>query len=90
MTSDYDSTNLSPDALPDDIQVPVHFDLGAMTLPLKTLQAIQPGFIFELQADPSSPVVISVNGRNIGRGELVLVDGRLAIRFNEATHHESS
>ncbi|MCG8648358.1 MAG: FliM/FliN family flagellar motor switch protein [Pirellulales bacterium] len=69
--------------LVDQVEAPVHFSLGDLSVPLTQLQSAQPGFIFELDAPPTNPVAISVNGALIGRGEPVLVDGRLAIRLTE-------
>lgn len=73
----------------DQIDVPVHFSLGDMSMPLRQLQSIQSGFVFQLDALPTNPVTISVNGALIGRGEPVLVDGRLAIHLTNVIYHGS-
>lgn len=67
----------------DDIGVPIHFSLGDLSLPLGQFKSIQPGFVFELAAEPTNPVTITAGGATIGVGELVLVDGRLAIHLTE-------
>jgi flagellar motor switch/type III secretory pathway protein FliN len=71
----------------DDVEVPIQFGLGHLSLPLREFKTIQPGFVFQLDGDAGNPVLIEVNGTLIGRGELVLVDGRPGVRFTERCHH---
>ncbi len=84
MASDENSSN---DNFVDDVTVPIRFGLGTVSLSLRELKSIQPGFVFQLDRDGTNPVMIEVNGTMFGRGDLVLVGGRLAVHFTEVTSH---
>jgi len=68
-------------ALADDAQVEVSVALGAVKLPLRDVLALSPGQIVQLGRPLSGPFEVRVDGRFIGRGELVDVDGELAVRI---------
>ena len=70
-------------SLVDQIEVSIQFDVGMTTLPIGEFKSIQPGFIFQLERDPQNPISIKVNGAEYGRGQPVLVDGKLAIQLTE-------
>ncbi|QNM97644.1 type III secretion system cytoplasmic ring protein SctQ [Chitinimonas koreensis] len=66
-------------------QVPLllEFDLGRLTLTLAELDALAPGAVLRLDAAASPPwVSIRANGQPVGRGELIEVDGRLAVQID--------
>lgn len=63
----------------DDIPVRVTFDLGDREMTLGELRALMPGYVFNLGRDPQAGVVIRVNGRWVGEGELVDIDGRIGV-----------
>ena len=67
----------------DEVDIPVRFSLGSVSLPLGDLASMQPGYVFVLDAPLDKPVAIEVNGTVIGRGELVSVDGQLGVRLKE-------
>ena len=69
---------------PENLELPLQFELGHATLTLGELQSMQPGYLFPLDCDPAKPVTITLNGARIGTGDIVLVDGKLAIRLVEA------
>ena len=64
----------------DDIPVKLVFDAGRLELPLRELQAIGEGHVFALDRPMSNAVDIVAQGRIIGRGELISVDGLSAVR----------
>jgi flagellar motor switch/type III secretory pathway protein FliN len=77
---------------PEDLAVEVDFAIGQMTVPLGTLAGWAPGTIVPLeppQAAAGVRVALSVGGREIGYGDLVEIDQRLAVRlthlFDRAT-----
>lgn len=78
-----DETPIAAEAL----DVRLDFDLGHLTLPLRELQALQPGQAFAL--DPPGPrrVRIRVGGQLIGHGELVEIDERLGVRVTALFNH---
>jgi type III secretion protein Q len=63
----------------DQISVRLHFDLGERMLTLADLKTVAPGYIFELGREPRRAVTIRVNGRKIGEGELVDIDGSIGV-----------
>ena len=69
----------------ESVEVPVDFGLGRLTIPLREFRAIQRGHVFQLDGSATDPVRIEVNGAVIGRGALVLVDGRLGVQLTETT-----
>lgn len=75
-TPDTASAPLDPDALP----IRIEFDLGGLTLPLRELRAIQPGYSFELDRPAPQAVRLMVGSQVIGHGELVQIDDRLGVR----------
>lgn len=75
---DDDSSDDSEKTL-DGIQMRVSFDLGQRSMPLGELRQLSPGYVFELGRPVRSAVNIRANGKLIGEGELVDVDGQMAV-----------
>jgi type III secretion protein Q len=72
-------------ALPDveAVTVPVTFDLGQVELTIGELRRVQEGYVVNLQRPLDGAVALRVNGRLIGRGELVDIEGSLGVRVIE-------
>ena len=64
-----------------NITLPVIVALGRSYMSIKEILKLRPGQILELNKNPNEPVDLVVNGKVVARGELVDVDGRLAIRL---------
>lgn len=83
--SDMTETDPFAHALPeepvrlDDIPVRLTFDLGEREISLGELQALMPGYVFQLERDLPACVAIRANGRHVGEGDLVDIDGRLGV-----------
>ena len=58
----------------------LHVVVGERELTLAEIQGLNPGTIIELDANKSAPVRLMVNGRILGEGELVEVEGNLAVK----------
>ncbi len=67
----------------DAIPVRLEFDLGERTVELGELRSITAGHVFELGRDLRRAVTIRANGKRIGIGELVNVDGQLGVSILE-------
>jgi type III secretion protein Q len=67
----------------DEIPVRLSFELGERTVELGELRSITVGHVFELGRDLRRAVTIRANGKPIGIGELVNVDGRLGVSMLE-------
>lgn len=63
----------------DDIPVRLTFDVGEREISLGDLRSLLPGYVFNLGRDPKSVVSIRANGRLIGEGELVDIEGRIGV-----------
>ena len=71
------------DGRPDFSQLPVllHVVLGEKELNLAEANALIPGSIIELETREGEPVDLAVNGKQVGKGELVNVDGKLGVKI---------
>jgi flagellar motor switch protein FliN/FliY len=58
-------------------------ELGQMSLSPEDAAQLGVGALVTLNEFPDDPVAIHANGKLIGRGEVVVVDGKLGIRFTE-------
>ena len=65
---------------PNEIEVEVHFSLGALTETLAGLEKISEGHVFELSRQPSDCVDINLNGKRLAKGEPVMIADRVGIR----------
>jgi type III secretion protein Q len=63
----------------EKIPVRLYFDLGERMITLSELKIVAPGYIFELGRELRRAVTIRVNGRKIGEGELVEIDGNIGV-----------
>ena len=65
----------------EEVPVRLSFDLGQLDLPLGEVRRLQAGSILPLARGLTELVEISANGRRVGAGELVDVDGVPAVRI---------
>lgn len=77
--ADVDDSVAAASGLIDDVPVRLTFDLGEREISLGDLRSLQPGYLFNLGRDPRSTVSIRANGRLIGDGELVDIEGRVGV-----------
>jgi flagellar motor switch protein FliM len=61
-------------------EVDVEVRVGTLPLPVAMLAEVQSGYVLELERRVDDGVDLVVDGRLVGRGELVNVDGRLGVR----------
>lgn len=71
--------DIEDEALIDDIKIRVSFDLGERSLTLAELKLLGPGYVFELGRDLRRSVSIRANGKVIGEGELVDIEGQTGV-----------
>ncbi len=66
----------------DELEVPVHFELETVSIPLADLEAIEPGYVIELGTPAAQARLRLVScGVVIGEADLVAVAGRLGARI---------
>ncbi len=61
------------------LSVRLSFDLGERPIALAELMHLGPGHVFDLGRDVRKAVTIRANGRTIGEGEIVDVDGQIGV-----------
>jgi type III secretion protein Q len=71
----------------EEVPLKIVFDLGDIELSIADLKALVPGQVINLARDPGNAVRVSVNGRRIGAGEIVEIEGRLGVRIIELAGH---
>ena len=67
----------------EDLPVSLVFVAGEMEVALGDLQGLAPGQVLDLRRPVEAHVEVRANGRTIGRGELVEIDGRVGVRMLE-------
>ncbi|MFN8051645.1 MAG: flagellar motor switch protein FliN [Acidimicrobiales bacterium] len=70
-------------ALLADVSLAVTAELGRSHLRVSELLALEPGSVIGLERDAGSPVDLLVNGSLFARAEVIVVDGRYAVRITE-------
>jgi type III secretion protein Q len=63
----------------DEIDIRLSFDLGERVLTLAELRLLTAGYIFDLGRDLRKSVYIRANGKIIGEGELVDIEGQTGV-----------
>ncbi len=66
-----------------DIEVEITSYLGETEIPLEEILKLDVGSVIDLQKPAGESVETYVNGRIIGRGEVMVYEKNLAIRINE-------
>ena len=66
-----------------DTPVVVRVELGAVSMTAREWAALGPGDVIETAQRIAEPVVLRVAGREVGRGELVNVDGQVGVRIQK-------
>ncbi len=73
----------------DELPIRLVFVAGETEVPLRRLQRMAPGYVFELREPVDAHVEVRANGRAVASGELVDVDGRVGVRILECRLPES-
>jgi type III secretion protein Q len=66
---------------PDELPVRLAFDVGRLDISLGELRRLDAGSILELHGSADALVRISVNGRLVGQGALVDINGTVGVRI---------
>lgn len=66
---------------PDELPVQLTFEVGRLEITLGELRRLGPGSVLELGRSTAELVRVSAHGRWIGHGELVEVEGAVAVRM---------
>jgi flagellar motor switch protein FliN len=66
-----------------DIPVSLSVELGRTQMRVKEVMALMPGTVIELEKPVEDPVDLYVNGKLVGKGEVVVVDNSLGIKITQ-------
>jgi flagellar motor switch protein FliN/FliY len=66
-----------------DVPVSLTIELGSCRLPMKEVLQLNIGSVVQLDKPADAPVELSVNGKLIARGEVVVVEERFGIKITE-------
>lgn len=73
----------STEIVVENIPVTVQFSLAQRMIPLQELQHIHAGYVFALENDFLAPVTLLVNGKSIGKGKIVDINGTVGVQIVE-------
>jgi len=68
-----------------DIDLPLVVRFARTMLPIRTLAALGPGSVVDMERSPDEPVQILVGDRVIAHGEVVVVGGNYGVRITDVT-----
>jgi len=68
-----------------DIDLPLVVRFARTMLPLRTLAALGPGSVVDMERSPDEPVQLLVGDRVIAHGEVVVVGGNYGVRITDVT-----
>jgi flagellar motor switch protein FliN/FliY len=66
-----------------DVPVSLTIELGSCQLPMKEVLQLSVGSVVQLDKPANAPVELSVNGKLIARGEVVVVEDRFGVKITE-------
>jgi flagellar motor switch protein FliM len=66
-----------------DVAVAMVVELGRVSVSAADVLALRPGQVIELSRSPGDPVDLVVDGKMLGKGELVEIEGELGVRILE-------
>lgn len=66
-----------------DIQVPIIVELGKTEMIMREVLALTPGAIIELDTLAGEPVKITIRGKTIAQGEVVVVDENFGVKITK-------
>lgn len=76
-----DAPSAEAASLLDDVTVAMVIELGRVMVSAADVMGLRPGQVIELSRSPGEPVDLVVDGKRIGKGELVEIDGELGVRI---------
>jgi len=73
-----------------DVPVSLTIELGSCQLPMKEVLQLNIGSVVQLDKPADAPVELSVNGKLIARGEVVVVEDRFGVKITEVVGNASA
>jgi flagellar motor switch protein FliN/FliY len=66
-----------------DVPVSLTIELGGCQLPMKEVLQLNIGSVVQLDKPADAPMELSINGKLIARGEVVVVGDRFGVKITE-------
>jgi len=66
-----------------DVPVSLTIELGGCQLPMREVLQLNIGSVVQLDKPADAPVELSVNGKLIARGEVVVIEDRFGVKITE-------
>ena len=66
-----------------DVPVSLSVELGSSQLPMRDVLQLNVGSVVQLDKSADAPVELSINGKLIARGEVVVVDDHFGVKITE-------
>ena len=66
-----------------DVPVSLTIELGSCQLPMREVLQLNVGSVVQLDKPADAPVELSVNGKLIARGEVVVIEDRFGVKITE-------
>jgi len=66
-----------------DVPVSLTIELGGCQLPMKEVLQLNIGSVIQLDKPADAPMELSINGKLIARGEVVVVEDRFGVKITE-------
>ena len=66
-----------------DVPVSLTIELGGCQLPMREVLQLAIGSVVQLDKPADAPVELSINGKLIARGEVVVIEDRFGVKITE-------
>jgi len=66
-----------------DVPVSLSVELGGCQLPMRDVLQLNVGSVVQLEKAADAPVELSINGKLIARGEVVVIEDRYGVKITE-------
>ena len=66
-----------------DVPVSLTIELGGCKLPMREVLQLVAGSVVQLDKAADAPVELSINGKLIARGEVVVIEDRYGVKITE-------
>jgi flagellar motor switch protein FliN/FliY len=66
-----------------DVPVSLTIELGGCKLPMREVFQLNIGSVVQLDKPADAPVELSINGKLIARGEVVVIEDRYGVKITE-------
>src|SRR5271168_5099646 len=72
-----------------DVPVSLAIELGGCQLPMRAVLQLTIGSVIQLDKAADAPVELSINGKLIARGEVVVIEERFGVKITEVIGRNS-